>query len=141
MIIEKAQELGLALSESVEFKRMMEARAALDEMCIRDRNNFQVIVEDGVAKMPDRQSYAGSVATADRLIRVMQQDGGISLFEAVTMMTQNPARLLGIGEHTGSIAVGKEADLIIFDENVHVISSFVSGKEVEREDKNEDSCI
>ena len=30
MIIEKAQELGLALSESVEFKRMMEARAALD---------------------------------------------------------------------------------------------------------------
>ena len=104
-------------------------------------NNFQVIVEDGVAKMPDRQSYAGSVATADRLIRVMQQDGGISLFEAVTMMTQNPARLLGIGEHTGSIAVGKEADLIIFDENVHVISSFVSGKEVEREDKNEDSCI
>ncbi len=31
MIIEKAQELGLALSESAEFCRMMEAKAAMDK--------------------------------------------------------------------------------------------------------------
>ena len=35
------------------------------------KNGLKVIVEDGVAKLPDRTSFAGSVATADRLVRTM----------------------------------------------------------------------
>ncbi len=33
-------------------------------------NGLKVIVEDGVAKLPDRSSFAGSVATADRLVNL-----------------------------------------------------------------------
>ncbi len=77
-------------------------------------------VEDGVAKMPDRQAFAGSVATADRLVRTMRDLGGAPLFEAVRMMTLTPAKLLRIDDRKGSIAVGKDADLVAFDEGVNV---------------------
>ncbi|VTR49832.1 N-acetylglucosamine-6-phosphate deacetylase [Sphingobacterium thalpophilum] len=92
------------------------------------KNGIEVIVEDGVAKLPDRSSFAGSVATADRLIRTMINQGGASLVEAVQMMTVNPARVLGRDHEIGSIAVGKTADLVLFDENIQIQSAFVSGE-------------
>ena len=51
----------------------------------------EVLIEDGVAKMPDRTCFAGSVATADRLIRVMRAACGIPMYETVRMMTSTPA--------------------------------------------------
>ena len=45
------------------------------------KNGLKVIVEDGVAKLPDRTSFAGSVATTDRLVRTMIQIAGIPLVE------------------------------------------------------------
>ena len=52
----------------------------------------EVLIEDGVAKMPDRQSFAGSVATADRLVRNMYRMGERPLEEAVRMMTLTPPK-------------------------------------------------
>ena len=86
-----------------------------------------VIVEDGVAKMPDRKSFAGSVATTDRLVRVMVREAGLSLWEAVRMVSLNPARLLGIDGKTGSIAQGKAADLVILDQELNVCGVYVDG--------------
>ena len=77
-------------------------------------------VEDGVAKMPDRTAFAGSVATADRLVRTMRDLAGVPLYEAVAMMTSTPARLLGVNGRKGAIAVGMDADLLLFDEAVNV---------------------
>jgi N-acetylglucosamine-6-phosphate deacetylase len=78
------------------------------------------IIEDGVAKMPDRTAFAGSVATADRLVRTMRSLAGIPLHEAVAMMTVNPARLVGADATKGSIAVGMDADLLLFDDDVTI---------------------
>ena len=58
----------------------------------------EVLIEDGVAKMPDRQSFAGSVATADRLVRNMHQLGERPIEEAVCMMSLTPATIMGIQE-------------------------------------------
>ncbi len=55
---------------------------------------LKVIIEDGVAKLPDRSSFAGSVATADRLVRNMITMAGVSIQEAVRMITMTPARIL-----------------------------------------------
>ena len=90
-------------------------------------NDFRVIVEDGVAKLPDRSSFAGSVATTDRLIRVVTTQAGIPLQEAVRMLTEHPARQLGIFEKTGSIREGKAADLILFDNDIHILAVYVDG--------------
>lgn len=88
----------------------------------------QVIVEDGVAKMPDRTAFAGSVATADRLVRTMVNMAGVSLPEAIQMITATPARICGIFHQKGSIAVGKQADLVIFDEAIHIQTTIIKGK-------------
>ena len=90
----------------------------------------QVIVEDGVAKLPDRSAFAGSVATADRLVRTMVREAGCSIPEAVRMMTENPARVMGITRRKGSILPGKDADIVIFDDDINVQKTIIAGKTI-----------
>ncbi len=87
----------------------------------------KVIIEDGVAKLLDRTAFAGSVATADRLVRTMVNIAEIPLVDAVLMMTLNPARILKVDDKLGSIAVGKTADIVIFDENINVSTTIIDG--------------
>ena len=89
---------------------------------------METIVEDGVAKLPDRSAFAGSVATTDRLVRTMLQMTTAPLHEAVKMMTLTPARLLRIDDRKGSISEGKDADLLLFDENINVETVLVRGR-------------
>jgi len=51
---------------------------------------------------------------------------------AIRMATQNPARLLGLESKKGSITVGKDADLILVDENLSVYTPIVAGNIVFR---------
>ncbi|MBN3013670.1 N-acetylglucosamine-6-phosphate deacetylase, partial [Ruthenibacterium lactatiformans] len=89
---------------------------------------LDTIVEDGVAKLPDRCSFAGSVATSDRLVRTFRNLTSAPLYEVVRMASLTPAKLLGISHQTGSIANGKKADLIIFDEHISVSFVMVNGR-------------
>jgi N-acetylglucosamine-6-phosphate deacetylase len=91
-------------------------------------DGIKVIVEDNVAKLPDRSAFAGSVATADRLVRNMITLAGVPLPEAVKMMTSTPATVMEVSETKGSLAPGKDADIVIFDEDIHVIKTIVKGK-------------
>lgn len=88
----------------------------------------EVIVEDGVAKLLDKSAFAGSVATADRLVRTMVQIAGCSITDAVRMITENPARIMGISDRKGSLKAGMDADLVIFDENINVRNTIIEGK-------------
>ncbi|NLO83388.1 MAG: N-acetylglucosamine-6-phosphate deacetylase [Clostridiales bacterium] len=92
----------------------------------------RVIVEDGVAKLPDRTAFAGSVATADRLIRTMMNLAQVPLMEAVQMMTITPARIMKVDHRKGSIAAGKDADLVIFDDDINIHATMVEGEMVYR---------
>ena len=94
---------------------------------------MHVIVEDGVAKLPDRSAFAGSVATADRLIRTMMDLADVSLIDAVRMMTATPARIMKVDDKIGSIAPGKDADLIIFDDQINVKQVMLKGKRLDFE--------
>ena len=86
------------------------------------------IIEDGVARMLDRSAFVGSVATSDVLIRTLTSDCGFGICESVKMLTENPAKLLGLNK--GKIAVGKDADLIVFDSDINVSDVFVMGKKI-----------
>ena len=88
------------------------------------------VVEDDVAFMPDRSCFAGSVCTADRCIRTMVRLAGVSLPEAVRMMTLNPARLLGLEQCKGSLKPGMDADLCLLDDQLQIRDVFVSGQRV-----------
>lgn len=91
-------------------------------------NGLKVIIEDGVAKLPDRTSFAGSVATADRLVRTMHKVGGVSMLDSVYMAATTPARIMGVDAVKGSIALGKDADIVIFDDDVNVMLNMIKGK-------------
>ncbi len=89
-----------------------------------------VVVEDGVAKLPNRSAFAGSVATADRLVRTMVETAGVPLTDAVKMMTATPARILGVSDRKGRLETGKDADIILFDDHIRVARTLIDGKTV-----------
>ena len=88
----------------------------------------EVVVEDGVAKLLDRTAFAGSVATADRLVRTMVQVAGCSIADAVRMITENPARVMGISERKGALKAGMDADVVVFDEDIKIKNTIINGK-------------
>ena len=92
-------------------------------------DGLPVLVEDGVAKLPDRSAFAGSVATADRLVRTMVHQAGIPLLDAVKMMTHTPARIMEVADEKGALVTGKDADIVLFDEQINVKKTLIKGHE------------
>ena len=92
------------------------------------KNGLKVIVEDGVAKLPDRTSFAGSVATTNQLVRNMVNLADVSLLDAVRMASSTPARIMGVDARKGSLAPGKDADIVIFDDQLTVYATLVGGQ-------------
>ena len=88
----------------------------------------EVIVEDGVAKLLDKSAFAGSVATADRLVRTMVQIAGCSMPDAIRMITENPAKVMGISDKKGSLVAGMDADVVIFDKNINIKNTIIGGR-------------
>lgn len=91
--------------------------------------NTEFIIEDGVCKLMDRSAFAGSIATADRLVRVAVQEAGIPITEAVKMMTSTPAEIMKLS-HKGKIARDMDADLVAFDENIEIKAVFARGNTI-----------
>jgi N-acetylglucosamine-6-phosphate deacetylase len=91
-------------------------------------NGLKVIIEDGVAKLPDRTSFAGSIATADRLVRSMINLADVSLEDAIKMISATPARILGVLDKKGTLTAGKDADIIIFDNNINISMTMINGR-------------
>jgi N-acetylglucosamine-6-phosphate deacetylase len=112
------------ITDSMRAAGMPEGESILGSL----HDGLKVIVEDGVAKLPDRTSFAGSVATTDRLVRNMVNMAGAPLVDAVRMITTTPARILGMEDQKGSLIPGKDADIILFDDDIKVQMTIVNGK-------------
>ena len=89
------------------------------------RNGLPVIVEDEVAKLLDRQSFAGSTATADRLYRTMAWAIGKDMVALSKMASLTPARVMGWNDR-GEIAVGKRADMLLLNDDL-IIEKIIYG--------------
>lgn len=89
--------------------------------------NTEFIIEDGVCKLMDRSAFAGSVATADRLVRVATKEARIPLLDAVKMITSSPAKIMKL-DRKGKIARDMDADLVVFDDNISIKTVFACGK-------------
>lgn len=97
------------------------------------RNGLPVIIEDGVAKLPDRTSFAGSVATFNLLVRNMHDMANVPLDQVITMASRTPAHIMGLHDR-GLIQAGLRADLTLFDEHIHVSHTIVAGRTVYQEE-------
>ena len=97
------------------------------------KNGLETIIEDGVAKLPDRTSFAGSVATFDRLVRNMLNMAQVPLHEVITMACRTPAKIMGFTDR-GELREGLRADVILFDEDIRVSHVIVGGRTIYQED-------
>lgn len=79
-----------------------------------------VIIQDGVAVMPDRSCFAGSIVTMGTVVETCVKKGGLPLCDVVRMASLTPARMLGIDGAFGSITPGKRADFVLLDQQLHI---------------------
>lgn len=88
-------------------------------------------VSKGVCRNLEGQ-LAGSTLTQDRALQNMIGWTGIGLDEAVFMTTKNPAESIGVDDHKGSIAPGKDADLVLLEDDLSVCATYCEGRMVYR---------
>ncbi len=98
----------------------------LGKVCPENR----VIIDDGVAKLPDKSSFAGSIGTMDGAFTFAVEKAKIPLVEAAKLVSLTPAKLMGISDKKGSLETGKDADLVITNENLRLERVFVGGERV-----------
>ncbi|MEG0753000.1 MAG: N-acetylglucosamine-6-phosphate deacetylase [Angelakisella sp.] len=87
-----------------------------------------VVVRGGCAVTLRGSVNAGSMLTASQALRNLMEFGGLTLPQAVPMLTENPAKLLGIYHQKGSLDVGKDADFFIMDKNYNILTTFSQGE-------------
>lgn len=97
----------------------------IGEICPANR----VIIEDGVAKLPDRSAFAGSIATGEMLLQQGVRYFGFSVEDTVRMMTETPAKILGRSD-IGRLVKGARADAVIFDDALRLKQVICRGKTV-----------
>ncbi|RGA02708.1 N-acetylglucosamine-6-phosphate deacetylase [Microbispora triticiradicis] len=91
-----------------------------------------VDVKDGVARLAEGGAIAGSTLTMDVAFRRTVREVGRSLVDAARMASLTPARVLGLDGETGSITVGRYADLVVLDEDLGVAGVMKRGVWVRR---------
>ena len=86
--------------------------------------------KDGVGIMPDGKSLASGVVGMIDCVRTFHRLTGVSLVETIRMASLTPARIAGVERDTGSIAVGKRADLLVLDRELNVKQVYAAGRQV-----------
>lgn len=90
-------------------------------------NGLEVIIEDGVAKLPDRTAFAGSVALCNRLVKNMVELADVELPEAVRMATETPAKIMNL-TNKGKLIPGFDADITVFDKSFDIKYTIIGGE-------------
>lgn len=89
-----------------------------------------VTVQSGVARLTEGGALAGSTLTMIEALRFMVREVGVSVEDASRFASGNPARLLRLEASLGSIAQGKQADLLLVSPELELEHVWVRGKEI-----------
>lgn len=92
-----------------------------------DLGGQTVTVQEGAARLKDG-TLAGSVLTLTQAVINMMRFSQCTLAELINLTSINPAKALKIYDKKGSIALGKDADLIVLDEKLEVVLTVAQGQ-------------
>ncbi len=94
---------------------------------IYDLGGQAVTVEDGKAVLQDG-TLAGSILKLGNAMKNMMAFTGCSLEDAIQMASVNPAKQLNVIDRKGTLSIGKDADIVILDEQLEVAMTFCRGE-------------
>jgi len=83
---------------------------------------------DGVGMLFDRTAFAGSTTLLNQMIPILTQQVGIPLVEAIRMASLTPAHVIGMADRKGSLEVGKDADIAVFNDDFTAHAVFIAGQ-------------
>ncbi|MFF2773250.1 N-acetylglucosamine-6-phosphate deacetylase, partial [Streptomyces bacillaris] len=93
---------------------------------------LRVEVRDGVARLAEGGSIAGSTLTQDDALRRAVREVGVSVEDAVRALTETPAAAIGRGGDLGRLAPGYAADAVLLDDEFRVLRVWTAGAAVPR---------
>jgi len=89
-----------------------------------------ILRKDGVGIMPDNKSLASGVVGMIECVQTFHRLTGVPLADVIRMASLTPARIAGIDADTGSISVGKRADLLILDRDLNLRQVYIGGQAI-----------
>jgi N-acetylglucosamine-6-phosphate deacetylase len=92
------------------------------------KDGQEAVVQDGMSVMPDRTGYASGVVRMKDHIQTLINLVGLSLTDAVKMATIIPAKIIGVDDRMGSLEVGKDANILILDDDIEIHNTVINGK-------------
>ena len=96
---------------------------------VYDLGGQAVFVKDGAARL-ESGNLAGSILTLNKAVYNFLKHTNMTLGEAIHLASLNPATSIGISNCKGSLEIGKDADISIFDEQMNCYLTIVEGREV-----------
>lgn len=115
----KGRDRAILITDAMSAAGMPDGPYKLGELDVR--------VEGGVCLI-EEHTLAGSTLTLDTGLRNFAEFTGAELAEVLPLVTGNPARMLGLEDRIGEIAVGRSADFILLSPERRVIQSFLRGE-------------
>ncbi|PZP26575.1 MAG: N-acetylglucosamine-6-phosphate deacetylase [Kocuria rhizophila] len=107
---------------------------AMSAACMHDGSYtlgaLPVTVTDGVARLTEGNTIAGSTLTMDQAVKRAVEDVGLSVEQAVYAATQAPLQAIGAGDDRGRLAPGLRADLVVLDSELTVAGVYVAGETI-----------
>jgi N-acetylglucosamine-6-phosphate deacetylase len=86
-----------------------------------------IVVKDGAVRLADG-TLAGSCLTLDAAVRNVLEFTDCELADALQMATLTPARSIGLAHRKGSLEPGKDADVVLLDQALEVVTTIVMGE-------------
>lgn len=127
-------------------------KTALYKMLARNKKDKMVLITDCIRAggMPDGEytlggqpvtvkgiecrledgTVAGSVLTLNKAVYNFMHNSDVSIVQAVNMASLNPAMVVGEADTIGSLEVGKCADIVIADDEMNIMETFINGERI-----------
>ncbi len=80
-----------------------------------------------MAIVPDRSAFASSITPIDQMVRNLINYVGVSRLDAVRMASTTPSMMMRVNDRKGSIAPGKDADILLVDHDFNVKTTICRG--------------
>lgn len=95
--------------------------------------NLIELQPDGSARLVEAGNLAGSTLHVNDGLRIMVEEAEVDWLTAVNALTMNPARLMGLADRKGSLQAGKDADVVVLNDDYSVHATYCRGKKAYQE--------